>query len=307
MRFLVTGAGAVGGYFGGRLSENGQDVTFLVREKRRQQLSESGLVIKSIHGDYHCQPQTITKGDTGTFDVILIAVKAYHFEQAVLDIKPFVHDQTVIIPLLNGMIHIHKLKQHFQEHQLAGGLCFIESHITGDGVIHQTSQAHRIIFGEWNGHFSERIQSIEKAFRGSSLEAAASDSIERDMWEKYLFISVMSGVTALFRQPIGPIRELRESREFLWNFLKEMEALMIASGYPLSADIADRHMTAIDGLDRTMKSSLQRDMENASPTEGEHLHGYLLRLSENQKIPVPCLKIVYGNLELYRSSRQEPF
>lgn len=241
MRFLVTGAGAVGGYFGGRLSENGQDVTFLVREKRRQQLSESGLVIKSIHGDYHCQPLTITKGDTGTFDVILIAVKAYHFEQAVLDIKPFVHDQTVIIPLLNGMIHIHKLKQHFQEHQLAGGLCFIESHITGDGVIHQTSQAHRIIFGEWNGHFSERIQSIEKAFRGSSLEAAASDSIERDMWEKYLFISVMSGVTALFRQPIGPIRELRESREFLWNFFEgdggcnDCFRLSIVCGYCRSA------------------------------------------------------------------------
>ncbi|OAK02156.1 2-dehydropantoate 2-reductase [Bacillus wiedmannii] len=300
MRILVLGAGGVGGFFGGRLVEKGEDVTFLVRSKRKQQLEEKGLVIRSVNGDFSFQPKLITKEDrTSPFDVILFSTKAYHLNEAIQDLKPFVGENTVIIPLLNGIAHVSLLQKEFGEEKVIGGLCFIETTLNDQGEIVQTSAANRLLFGEMKFQDSERIQHIAKAFAGTKSSFVLSENITQDMWHKYLFITVMSGVTTLMRAPIGPIRESEGGRDFIQNLFEECVQIMRYIGAPIKEDIVQEHMKTIDKISYDMKSSMQRDMEKGSSIEGKHIQGYLLDVAEQFSMEAPLLGAVYQNLKVY--------
>ncbi|MDH7998709.1 MULTISPECIES: 2-dehydropantoate 2-reductase [Bacillus cereus group] len=300
MRILVLGAGGVGGFFGGRLVEKGEEVTFLVRSKRKKQLEERGLVIRSINGDFSFQPKLITKEDqTAPFDVILFSTKAYHLNEAIQDLKPFVGESTVIIPLLNGIAHVSLLQKEFGEEKVIGGLCFIETTLNDQGEIVQTSAANRLVFGEMKSQDSERIKHISKAFAGTKSSFILSENITQDMWHKYLFITVMSGVTTLMRAPIGPIRESEGGRDFIQNLFEECMEIMRCVGAPIKDNIVQEHMKIIDKISYNMKSSMQRDMEKGSSIEAKHLQGYLLDVAEQFSIEAPLLGVVYQNLKVY--------
>ncbi|MCU5212535.1 2-dehydropantoate 2-reductase [Bacillus paranthracis] len=300
MRILVLGAGGVGGFFGGRLVEKGEDVTFLVRSKRKKQLEERGLVIRSVNGDFSFQPKLITKEDqTAPFDVILFSTKAYHLNEAIQDLKPFVGESTVIIPLLNGIAHVSLLQKEFGEEKVIGGLCFIETTLNDQGEIVQTSAANRLMFGEMKSQDSERIKHISKAFAGTKSSFILSENITQDMWHKYLFITVMSGVTTLMRAPIGPIRESEGGRDFIQNLFEECMEIMRCVGAPIKDNIVQEHMKIIDKISYSMKSSMQRDMEKGSSIEAKHLQGYLLDVAEQFSIEAPLLGAVYQNLKVY--------
>ncbi|EJQ52520.1 2-dehydropantoate 2-reductase [Bacillus cereus BAG6X1-2] len=300
MRILVLGAGGVGGFFGGRLVEKGEDVTFLVRSKRKQQLEEKGLVIRSVNGDFSFQPNLITKEDrTSPFDVILFSTKAYHLNEAIVDLKPFVGKNTVIIPLLNGIAQLSLLQKEFGEEKVIGGLCFIETTLNNEGDVVQTSVANRLVFGEIKPQDSERIKRISKTFADTKASFVLSENILQDMWHKYLFITVMSGVTTLMRAPIGLIRESDGGREFIRNLFEESVQIMKSMEAPVKDNIVEEHMKTIDKISYDMKSSMQRDMEKGSLIEGKHLQGYLLKLAEEMSIDVPLLSVVYQNLKVY--------
>ncbi|MGM2840813.1 MULTISPECIES: 2-dehydropantoate 2-reductase [Bacillus cereus group] len=300
MRILVLGAGGVGGFFGGRLVEKGEEVTFLVRSKRKKQLEERGLVIRSVNGDFSFQPKLITKEDqTAPFDVILFSTKAYHLNEAIQDLKPFVGESTVIIPLLNGIAHVSLLQKEFGEEKVIGGLCFIETTLNDQGEIVQTSAANRLMFGEMKSQDSERIKHISKAFAGTKSSFILSENITQDMWHKYLFITVMSGVTTLMRAPIGPIRESEGGRDFIQNLFEECMEIMRCVGAPIKDNIVQEHMKIIDKISYNMKSSMQRDMEKGSSIEAKHLQGYLLDVAEQFSIEAPLLGAVYQNLKVY--------
>lgn len=300
MRILVLGAGGVGGFFGGRLVEKGEDVTFLVRSKRKKQLEERGLVIRSVNGDFSFQPKLITKEDrTAPFDVILFSTKAYHLNEAIQDLKPFVGESTVIIPLLNGIAHLSLLQKEFGEEKVIGGLCFIETTLNNEGEIVQTSAANRLVFGEMKSQHAEKIKHISKAFAGTKSSFVLSENITQDMWHKYLFITVMSGVTTLMRAPIGPIRESEGGHDFIRNLFEECVQIMRCIGAPVKDDITEEHMKTIDKISYDMKSSMQRDMEKGSSIEGTHLQGYLLDVAKQFSIEAPLLGVVYQNLKVY--------
>ncbi|TPV46732.1 ketopantoate reductase family protein [Bacillus dicomae] len=278
----------------------GEDVTFLVRSRRKQQIEEKGLVIRSINGDFSFQPNLITKEDqTAPFDVILFSTKAYHLNEAIQDLKPFVGENTVIIPLLNGIAHLSLLQKEFGEEKVIGGLCFIETTLNDQGEIVQTSAANRLVFGEIKLQDSERIQRIAKAFAGTKASFVLSENITQDMWHKYLFITVMSGVTTLMRAPIGPIRESEGGHDFIQNLFEECMQIMRYIGAPVKYDITEEHMKTIDKISYDMKSSMQRDMEKGSFIEGKHLQGYLLNVAEKNSIEAPLLGAVYQNLKVY--------
>ena len=304
MRVLVVGAGAVGGYFGGRMLENGVDVTFLVREKRREQLQRHGLQLESIHGNVVLQPKTILAGEeAGTFDLILLSTKAYHLKTAMNDFRPYVTEGTVILPLLNGILHFGELAEAFGEEKVIGGLCFIESTLDEDGKILQTSSFHELVFGERSGERTERILKIAEAFQGAVGDFRLSDHINQELWQKYLFIATMSGITTLMRSPIGPIRENPSGRETLQRLLKEIIAVMRSVDAPLDGEIENLQLAKIEGLGFGMKSSMQRDMEKGVLVEADHLHGFLLEIAEKERIALPIVEAVYGNLKIYEQSR----
>ncbi|WP_462408714.1 ketopantoate reductase family protein [Neobacillus sp. Marseille-QA0830] len=303
MKILVVGAGAVGGYFGGRLQENGADVTFLVRERRKQQLEKTGLVIESVHGNVTLSPKTILSGDqAGPFDLIILSTKAYHLNGAIESFQDYVGPNTTVLPLLNGISHFEKLKSEFGSKKVIGGLCFIETTLDYEGKVIQTSPKHDLVFGELSGESSERMKQIEGAFHGSNIGYRLSDDINRDLWNKYLFIAAMSGITTLMRASIGPIREQQSGQASIRTLLTEIIAVMNHLGAAFSGNVLTLQRNQIDSLEYSMKSSMQRDIEKHSQVEADHLHGYLLEAAKKADMPVPVLDAVYANLKIYESS-----
>lgn len=303
MRFLVVGAGAVGGYFGGRLLEKREDVTFLVREGRKKQLEETGLVIESIHGNVTLSPNTILAGaEAGSFDVILLSTKAYHLEGAIESIQPYVGPETVILPLLNGILHIEKLIEKFGEERIIGGLCFIETTLDQQGRIIQTSEKHDLVFGERTGERSDRVVKIEDAFNGSKVGYRLSENIKLDLWNKYLFISTMSGITTLMRASIGPILEQAAGKAVIAQLINEIVSIMHRINAPLPERIETQLMKQMESLAYFMKSSMQRDMEKSLPVEADHLQGYLLGIAHSEQISTPVLEAVFANLKVYEKT-----
>lgn len=304
MKALVLGAGAVGGYFGGRLVENGADVTFLVREKRRQQLAERGLHIHSVHGDYHFQPKLIIAGEgKEAYDVIFFSTKSYHFADAVESIRDYVGEQTVVIPLLNGIQHVERLQQTFGIERVLGGLCFIETTLNDQGDVVQTSPIHDLVYGEWAGGRSARVDALEQFFAGANARFRLSEKIQREMWQKYLFITVFSGMTTLMNAPVGPIRETEYGLALTRQLVEEVAQVMRAIGAPVADDIVEKQMEIFAKQSYPMKSSMLRDMEKGVQVEGDHLQGYLLKRAEEQNLATPLLQIVYNNLKVYEIKR----
>ena len=303
MRFLVVGAGAVGGYFGGRLVQHGEDVTFLVRPARKKQLEQTGLVIKSVSGDFSGPVKVITYDDPKeTFDVIILSLKAYHLSDLKSSLSPYIGASTVILPLLNGYQHYEMLWKDFGKEKVLGGLCYIESTLDSEGSIIHTSKMEDIVFGEWDGSKTERVNRIYEHLSKGGFKVAVSDNVERDIWQKYIFIACMSGITTLLRAPMGPVREVPEAKNTFARLVEEITGIARKKGASLYEDAAERVMRTAESLHPSMKSSMLRDMEKGLPVEVDHFHGYLLQTAEQLGIKredVPVLSAVYANLKVY--------
>lgn len=300
MRILVLGAGGIGGYFGGRLAESGKDVTFLVRSKRKSSLEENGLIINSVKGNYVFSPKLITKSDYAEpFDVVLLSTKAYHLDAAIEDLKPFIGEQTIIIPLLNGIAHVSRLQQSFGEDKVFGGLCIIETTLDSQGEINHTSDFDQLIFGEFTSEQTERAKKIETALSGSKAKIILSDNISKDMWHKYLMITVMSSVTTLMHAPIGPIRDSEDGKSYIEDMYNEVAQIMRIHQAPISNNIVSNYMKSLDNLSYHFKTSMQRDMEKGLNIEGHHIQGYILNLAHKYNYDAPLLRSAYQHLNVY--------
>ncbi|OLO27919.1 2-dehydropantoate 2-reductase [Alkalihalophilus pseudofirmus] len=300
MKVLVLGAGAVGGYFGGRLAESGVDVTFLVRKKRQEQIIEKGLFIKSIHGDIQLEPKTLVSGEeVRPFDVIIFATKAQHLEGAIQAVEPYVGPSTTIIPLLNGISHIYRLQEVFGKDKILGGFCFIETTLNDIGHVVQTSKSHQISFGELDGESSSRIENIQTLFSETSASFKLSDNILQDMWHKYLFITTLSGITTLMRSSVGPILEVKDGEKLTLQLFEEVASIMKAAEAPIADDIVDKQMATMKMQHYNMKASMLRDIEKGISIEVDHLQGYLLTLADRFNLEVPLLRVIYQHLKVY--------
>lgn len=305
MKILVVGAGAVGGYFGGRLMEKGEDVTFLVREKRKKQLEETGLVIKSAHGDVTLKPKLLVSGETAEpYDVLLLSMKAYHLDSAVEDFRSYVGPDTIIVPLLNGIAHMEKLSAAINESNVIGGLCFVESTLDEQGAIIQTSAIHDLVFGELDGEKSARVKELFQSFSGTKANFVLSENIHQAMWHKYLFIATLAGVTTLFRSPIGPIRDDEFGADTIKLTLEEAAGIMKSVDAPLAENIVVGNWDKLHSIEAGMKSSMQRDMEKGLSVEADHFYGYLLGIAKEKGIAAPTLEKIYANLRIYEGQRR---
>lgn len=300
MKILIVGAGGIGGYFGARLMETGQDVTFLVRSRRKSQLEKTGLQIQSVNGDAHFVPKLITAKDHAQqYDLIVITTKSYQLEGAIDDFRPFVGAASMILPVLNGISHVDRLVAAFGEERVLGGLCFIETTLDEKGAIIQTSPMNQLVYGERSGKETARILDVQNAFAGTKADFVLSANIEQDMWHKYLFITAMSGITAAMESPIGPIRDLDSGQRTIAALLHELVSVMKAIGAPIKETIAEDQLAKINSLDPNMKSSMQRDMERGQAIEAGHLQGYLLEKALAEGIATPVLDAIYTKLKIY--------
>ena len=232
MRFLIVGAGALGGYFGGRLLDAGQDVTFLVRQRRLAELDRDGLVIRSRFGDLSIpNPARVLRADlAGPFDVIVVACKAYDLADTMESFAPAVGPETMILPLLNGMRHLDLLEARFGGQHVLGGVCLISAALDAQHRIVHFNDVHSWVFGERAGEVSERVKALARACSGAGFDARASADIIQEMWEKWVFIAAAAGMTCLMRATIGDI-VAAEGAAFATALFDECVAIAAQAGW----------------------------------------------------------------------------
>jgi 2-dehydropantoate 2-reductase len=278
MRFLVVGAGATGGYFGGRLLEAGRDVTFLVRPARAQRLAAAGLTIASPAGDVTLRsPPTVMAAELrAPFDAVLLSCKAYDLDSAIESFGPAVGPDTAVVPLLNGMWHLDALDARFGADRVLGGSCFISAKLDEGGQIAHVSDIHRLAFGERAGGRSPRVEALAAAMAGAKFEAVASDQILLEMWEKWVFLASLAGVTCLTRAAVGDL-VAAGGADLAAALLEECRAIAAAAGYPPRADSLKASLARLTEPGSAVTASMLGDVERRGRTEADHVLGDLLR------------------------------
>ncbi|KQN52766.1 2-dehydropantoate 2-reductase [Serratia sp. Leaf51] len=305
MRILVVGAGATGGYFGARLAQAGQDVTFLLREKRALAVQRDGLTVHSPQGDFHFQPSVLQASQlTGPYDLILLTVKSFGLEAAIKDIAPVVGEDTMILPVLNGMKHIETLSQRFGEHALLGGLCKINATLDADGHIHQMTPMHQIYYGELSGEKTARIQRVDQAFKEAGFEAFLSETIMTDLWEKWLLLCSFGAITCTMHGNIGQVASAPGGTEFATGIVNEALTTMKAFGYAERAAAVAKVKEAVTDKHSEQTSSMYRDMTQGNPVEADQIVGDLVERAIRVGINVPLLQAAYTHLCVYQKNRQ---
>ena len=305
MRILVVGAGAIGGYFGGRLLQAGRDVTFLVRPRRAAELAAAGLVIKSPNGDVTLKDPPVVQADklSDKFDVVLLSCKAFDLDDAIRSFAPAVGPQTVILPLLNGMLHLDVLDRKFGHQRVLGGLCAIAATLNEHRQIVQLAPMQSLGFGERGGKLSDRVRAIAEAMAGGKFGAAASEQIIQDMWEKWVFLASLAASTCLMRAPVGDILAAPGGKDFILGMLDECGAVAAAESHTPSGPFFERARGMLTAEGSQLTASMFRDIKAGAPVEADHVIGDLIARGDAAKVPVPKLRTAYTHLKAYEKQR----
>jgi 2-dehydropantoate 2-reductase len=301
MRLLVVGAGSTGGYFGGRLAQAGRDVTFLVRPGRAAQLVAKGLQIVSPNGDVTLTPKLVTADGIGSpFDAVLLTVKAFSLEAALADLAPAVGPGTMILPVLNGMKHVELLVARFGKEAVVGCVCKVATILDEEGRIVQLAKFHDLAYGEMDGGPSSRTARLDAFMQGAGFDARLSPTIEREMWEKWVLLATLGGVTCLMRGHVGEIGAAPGGTEFVLRFLDEVVGVVQAVGSAPSVEFLTGTRALLTAQGSTQTSSMYRDLQKGSPVEADQIIGDLLARARQAGIPTPLLAASYTHLAIYQ-------
>ena len=301
LRILIVGAGAVGGYFGGRLAQAGRDVTFLVRPSRAKQLSQDGLRIISPHGDVVLSPKLISADKIDApYDIIFLSVKAYALEAAMNDFAAAVGPETIIFPVLNGMRHIDILTKRFGEHAVIGGVCLVAAEIDHQGRIVQLADFQRLVYGERNGETTPRLKTLDTTLQGAGFDARLSPEIMQAMWEKWVQLTSLGAITCLMRGTIGEIVAAPGGAELSIDALNESVAVATACGQKPSEKVLSRHATAMTAPGSSLTSSMYRDLRKGAPVEADHILGDFIERGSARGVSTSLLQAAFVNLRVYQ-------
>lgn len=302
MRLLVLGAGAVGGYFGGRLAASGADITFLVRPARARALAEHGLAITSPLGDLRVRVATITEA-TGSFDAVLLACKAYDLASATEAIEPAVGPETLILPLLNGLRHLDDLDARFGRVRVLGGLCDLGVRLGPAGEVEHLNRLERLVLGAREAGQVEGAAALHAALAMGGFAPDLSADIPRDMWEKFVFLAAYAGVTTLMRAPIGTILAADDGMALACELLGECIGVATESGFAPRPPALERAVATLTDRNSRGTASMFRDMARGGRTEHAHVVGDMLARARALGVAAPLLRVCLANLQAYDAER----
>lgn len=299
MRIAVFGTGGVGGFFGGRLAQAGEDVTFIARGEHLRAIKSAGLMVESPLGDFVVFPAKATDDVTeaGEVDLVILGVKAWQVPEAARAMKPLVAPDTTVLPLQNGVDAVSQLVAELGSDRVIGGLCRIVSFVVEPGRIRHAGFTPSIIIGELDNRRTPRIATIEQVFKNAGLDISVAADIQVALWTKFLFIASFSGVGAVANAPAGAVRSDPKWRSQLLKAMEEIYALAHARGVNLPADSVDKVMASIDGLPEDATSSMQRDIAAGKPSELESQNGAVVRMAREAVIEVPTHELIYETLK----------
>ena len=301
MKILVLGAGAIGGYFGGRLVQAGGDVAFLVRKRRAQQLSENGLVVRSPHGDFTVPVRCVLQSQLDApFDLVVLTCKAYDLEAAIEAIAPAVGASTCIVPLLNGVAHIERLIAAFGAARLAGGSCAIPATLTEQGEVVQLGTFHSIVFGRLPGTSADmqpKLEALRALYAKTPVPVELTDDMTTALWEKFVGLATLAAMTCLMRAPIGAILDSDDGPALIAEAFDACRRTAEAAGSPPRAAALEKFRTMLTDRTSTLTASMLRDLESGGRTEGAHIVGDMLRRAEAAGVDPGPLRAAWCHLQ----------
>jgi 2-dehydropantoate 2-reductase len=299
MRIAIFGSGGVGGYFGGRMAQAGEDVTFIARGEHLRAIRTNGLSVESLDGDFLIKPARATDrvSEIGEVDLVILGVKAWQVPEAARAIKPIVVPETTVLPLQNGVDAVGELIAELGTAPVVGGLCKIVSFLVEPGHIRHAGFAPSVVIGELDNRRSDRIVAIEETFNRAGLNTKIGSDIQVALWMKFLFIASFSGVGAIANAPAGVLRSDPELRAQVLRAMNEIYELAHARNVILPPDAIETAMASVDALPADATSSMQRDIAAGRPSELESQNGAVVRMAREAGIKAPTHESIYEALK----------
>ncbi len=298
MRIAIFGAGSIGGYFGGRLSQAGEDVVFIARGEHLNAMLTHGLRVDSINGDFAVQPVQATDDPSkiGQVDMVLVGVKAWQVSQVAEAMRPMIGPETFVLPLQNGLEAPAQLSEILGDQHILGGLCGLFCYVAGPGHIVHAGYDPFVKFGELDNHRSQRVELLLDTFKRAGVNAEIPPDIQVAMWMKFLFITVWSGMGAVTRAPVGIWRSLPETRRMAELSLQEIIAVAEARNISLPEKALQMIMTMYDDLVPESTASLQRDVMEGRPSELDAQIGAVVRFGHEADVETTQHTFIYRSL-----------
>lgn len=305
MKILILGAGAIGGYVGGRLQQSGADATFLVRPARRERLDKDGLVIKSTKGDITQKVKMVLKGgDGGPYDVVLLTCKAYDLDSAIEAVAPAVGANTTVVPLLNGMRHLDVLDATFGAAKVVGGLARVGVAMSGEGHILHTSPFAAISFGERDGKPARPVLvELDTAVKKAGIDGGLNKNIVQDLWDKWIMLCSLAATCCLMRGTSGDILEADEGKAIVLETVEECRKVAAAAGCDPGAKGMDNIRGYLTQKGSRFAASMLHDLEKGAMVEADHVVGDMIARAGRAGIATPNLRIAYAHLQVYLARR----
>jgi 2-dehydropantoate 2-reductase len=301
MRVTVMGSGGTGGYFGGLLARSGEEVTFIARGPHLAALRANGLTVRSrLIGDFTIKVRaTDDPAEPGPVDLVLFCVKSYDTESAAERLRPAVGPETVILPVQNGIDSAERIGRIVGPQRVIGGLAGVSSVVEAPGIIEHRAGPDVIQLGELDGPPSPRTERIVEVLRGAGIKAQVRPDMRVALWEKFVLICGLSGLTALTRLPLGAILACPETRTLFHHVMEETKEVGRATGVPVPSEHAERMLKFFQGSDPAIRGSLYYDLAAGRRLEIETLNGTVVRLGRERGVPTPANFAVYAALKPY--------
>ena len=301
MRIAIMGSGGVGGYFGARLAQAGNDVAFIARGRHLAAMRANGLAIRSVLGDMTIPRPAVTDDPAGLApaDIVLFAVKLWDTEGAAKAVLPLLATGGVVVPFQNGVESIERIGAIVGADRVMGGVAYIAATIGEPGVIVHTGTMARLRFGPVEPSQRKTAEALLASCQGAGIDAELSNDIRRALWEKFAFLSAFSGLTSVARQPLGVLRDDPDLRATLEAAIRETWSVGRAKGVALTDDFVTQQMKFTDGLPAQMKSSMLNDLEAGNRIEAPWLAGAVARMGSAMGIATPVNATLFAALKPY--------
>lgn len=296
MKILILGAGGVGGYFGARLIQAGADVTYLLRDKRHQKIQSEGLVVETPQETFTLHPKSVTRDQLKPeYDLIVLAPKAYDLDDALESVSG-ASSRGVILPVLNGLSHIAKLDAKFGRSRVMGGVAHIAATVTSSGVVKQLTDLHALTVGHRDAAHESLAREFSALCQQAAFDHTYSENIEQSLWDKWVFLATLAGMTTLCRGHVGKIADAPWGKETMTSFYAESCAIAQANGFPTKESAQQKALAMLTKSGSSFAASMLRDLTQGHQTEHEHILGAMIEYGVGKNVACPLLKAAHTHM-----------
>ncbi|HNY49079.1 MAG TPA: 2-dehydropantoate 2-reductase [Smithella sp.] len=304
MRIGVIGIGGVGGYFGGKLAREYEksdehEIIFIARGEHLKAIKHNGLHLFTTEGNYIARPKIATDqpAEAGIFDLVFFCTKSYSLEASAKEFSPCINENTVVIPLLNGVNSAERLRAVLPQADVIGGSVYIISHIEKPGVIRQEGGSCKLTFGTDDSEKAKKYSHILDTLLKANIHAILSDKISKALWTKYLLMCPIGSLTSVTGKTYGGLMEDPILQKKARDMMMEVVAVANAHHVHLPEEAVDKAMKMIAGFDYHSKTSMQIDRERGRPTEIDALTAHLCKAGREARVPTPLHDEIYEKLK----------